>query len=109
MDDSLFKMSARFIIGMFLVMPWLLFRILVQSYASETSNAYALLLLKGVVPGLLTGVSLFWFADVLNEKLGVLKMQKRPAAAEKEEKNGGEEDEEEKALLSVAGRDEEIQ
>ena len=80
MDDSLFKMAARFILGLFLVMPWLLFRILVQSYATQTSNAYTLLLFKGVIPGLLTGVSLFWFADVLNEKLGILKMQKKPAA-----------------------------
>ena len=74
--DSFLKMTARFIIGMCLYAPWVLFRKVVKSHASQSSNPYTLMLLKGVIPGLMAGVSLFWFADMLNCKLGLLNMEK---------------------------------
>ena len=75
-DDTILKMTARFIIGMFLLAPWVLFRRMVKSHAPQDASPYALMLLKGAIPGLMAGVSLFWFADMLNSKLGLLKMEK---------------------------------
>ena len=58
-DDSILKMTARFIIGMFLLAPWVLFRMMVKSHAPQDSSPDALMLLKGAIPGLMAGVSLF--------------------------------------------------
>ena len=72
LDDSWLKMYARFTMGMSLIASWIFTKDLITAFSSEINNSYIMLILRGIIPGLLLGMSLFFFADYIYVILGLL-------------------------------------
>ena len=70
-NDTLTKRVSRTIIAICLVAPWIVLLYLVRKH-SKNAGPYELLLFQGMIPSLGISVSLFLFADILSNKLGMM-------------------------------------
>ena len=92
-DNASWKMIARFVMGCVFVVA-IFFTMLKFVESAKIENSYALLVFRGIIPYTLIGMSLFLFADILSQKLGLLEMQtKNPDHGEKGANQCGDEDE----------------
>ena len=77
-DDSFLKMVARFLVSITLIIPYaFISKSMVLPNVVTQANSYSMFLIGRIIPNILYGVSLFYMADMLNVKLGILKVAKQ--------------------------------
>ena len=73
-EDSIFKKVARLCVAGILMIPWVGMRYGVSKLSIQ--NSYFQLLFRSTIPQLMVGFSFFLIADLVNLKLGLIKMVK---------------------------------
>ena len=71
-NDTWWKFFARFLIGCLVASPWLVITKIIG--ITNLENSYLLMVLKYFFPHLLMGYSLFFVADLINKRLGLLQV-----------------------------------
>ena len=87
MNDTWARFFARFVIGCLVAVPYLIIPTIIEKTSVE--NAYVLMVFKFLVPALLIGFSLFFVADWVNKRVGLLEVAFNKVALPKKDEEEG--------------------
>ena len=71
-NDTMWRQAGRILLTAGLVVPWVIIIIVLE--VANVTSAYTLFFAKTLIPSTLIGFTLYYFADLVNMRLGLLEV-----------------------------------